>query len=127
MNWHAIVAPCIAAINPWIQATLQESTGYSTNADGKRVPVYAAPVNMQVQMQALQYNDIQQISSLNIQGVRQAMYLNGDWSGIVRANNQGGDIITLVTGEIWIVAMVLERWADTSGWVKVCCTKQDNS
>jgi hypothetical protein len=124
MNLHDIVAPCVAQVNPWINATLQKSTGYTTAPTGKRIPTYAAPVNIRVQMQALQYNDIQQISGLNIQGVRQAMYLDGDWSGVVRDTNQGGDIITLETGEVWLVAMVLERWTDTAGWVKVCATKQ---
>lgn len=125
MNLHNIVSGAVGQVNPPINATLQASTGYTTTADGTRIPTYAEPTNINVQMQALQYNDIQQISSLNIQGLRQAMYINGDWLGLIRADNKGGDIITLPDGSVWIVAMVLERWSVTAGWCKVCVTLQD--
>lgn len=125
MNLHAIVGNSIAQINPYVLGNYQQSSGYTTNDDGSRVPSYYPGVTVQIQMQALQYNDIMQISSLNVQGTRQAMYINGDWEGLVRVNQQGGDIITLPDNSIWLVVMVLERWSVTSGWCKVAVTRQD--
>ncbi len=91
------------------------------------MPAYAAPVSVQVQMQSLTYQDLQQLDGVNIQGERRAMYLNGDWNGLVREDQKGGDLITLPNGTIWLVAQVLENWCDLNGWVKLCVTRQNNS
>ncbi len=124
MNLHNVVGNYIAAINPWTTATIQVSNGYTTTSDGTRVPAYFAPVTVQVQMQSLTYNDLTQINGLNIQGERRAMYINGDWEGVVRPDGKGGDLITTSNGKIWLVAQVLENWAEKDGWVKVCVTRQ---
>jgi hypothetical protein len=127
MNLHNIVGPCVAAVNPWVTATYKQSTGYATNPDGTRAPSYATPVSIQVQMQALQYRDLMQLEGLNIQGVRQAMYINGNIEGVDRASQRGGDLITLPDNSVWLVALVLEDWYGTDGWTKVAVTKQDGS
>jgi hypothetical protein len=124
VNLHGIVGPIVAAVNPWVTASIQVSTGYTTSGDGSRVPGYAAPVPVQAQVQALQYNDIVQLDGLNIQGERRAMYLDGDWEGVVRQDGKGGDLITLPNGSIWLVALVLENWSTSAGWVKVAVTRQ---
>jgi hypothetical protein len=125
LNLHAIVGPIVAAVNPWVSATIQVSTGSTTDAAGKRGPSYAAPVPVQVQMQSLTYQDLVQISGMNIQGERRAMYVNGNWAGVVRPDGKGGDLITLEKdGSVWLVAQVLENWYGTDGWVKVCVTRQ---
>jgi hypothetical protein len=127
VNLNSIVGGCVAAVNPWVIATIQASAGYAAGPDGTQAPAYAAPVPIQAQVQSLQYNDIVQLDSLNIQGERRAMYLNGDWEGIVRADQKGGDLITLPDGSVWLVALVLENWSDTGGWVKVAVTMQNGS
>lgn len=127
MNLHAIVSPYVSPVNPPLLASIQPSTGYTTDANFKRVPVYGPAVNVYVDCQALQYNDIQMTAGLQIQGRRQAMYITGDYAGLVRAQEKGGDIITLPDGSVWLCAMVLERWSMTSGWVKICATLQDGS
>lgn len=127
MNLHNIVSGAIASVNPLITVTIQPSTGYATNADGLRTPTHGAPVTMQAQRQALQYNDIVQLDGLNIQGTRCKLYLNGNWEGIVRADQKGGDLITFPDGSVWLVALVAENWSDVDGWVSVICTKQDGS
>ncbi len=116
MNLHNIVSGVIASVNPWIQVTIQPSLGYTTNSDGSRVPSYGATVHMSGQLQSLTYSDLVQLNGLNIQGQRRALYLNGDWEGIVRSD-----------GSIWLVAQVLENWHNTAGWVKLCITLQNNS
>ena len=89
--------------------------------------VFSAPVVVFCQVQALQYNDLMQTSSLNIQGRRQAIYITGDYAGVVRADEQGGDLVTLPDGTVWLCALVLERWALSSGWVKIAITEQNSA
>lgn len=124
MNLSNIVGGYVAAVNPWVTATLTMSNGYATSADGTRVPAYLTPITVSAQVQSLTYNDLVQISGLNIQGERRAIYLDGDWEGVVRADNKGGDLITLQDGSNWLVAQVLENWSFQDGWVKVCVTRQ---
>lgn len=134
MNLHAIVAGAIGAVNPFIGATRRRSAGYSTNADGSRVPQWTnLPVSLQVQ--ALTYTDITKLDALNIQGARRAIYTNGSVFGLIRVGQKGGDLIvfapgTLPEGDIWLAAHVLETWNDGAGnpaFVKVAITLQDGS
>lgn len=125
MNLHNIVAGAVAAINPMLLATIQPSTGFTTDsASFKQVPSYGPPVNILAQVQPLQYKDLLQTNSLTIQGRRVAMYITGDYAANVRAGEKGGDLVSLPDGSKWLVAMELERWSPTSGWVKVACTLQ---
>lgn len=124
MNLHNMVAGAVSIVNPIITGSIQRSTGYTTSGSGKRTPTYAAAVPVQIQMQALQYNDLIQLDGLNIQGERHAMYLNGNWDGVVREDGTGGDLITLPNGTVWLVVLVLENWADLDGWTKVAVTRQ---
>jgi hypothetical protein len=121
MNLHHIASHAISAVNEFVTAAIQVSTGYTTAGDGSRTPTYAPAVLVPVQIQALQYNDILQLNGLNIQGTRRAMYINGDYEGLVRSFQKGGDIIFLPDGTVWLVAIVLEHWPD---WVKIAVTLQ---
>jgi hypothetical protein len=127
MNLHGLVQGVIGAVNPNIPAQVFASTGYTTGADGKRVPTYAAPVTIQIQVQALTYTDLVKLDGLNIQGERRAVYLNGDWNGAVRVDQQGGDLLKFPDhpgGPVrtWLAAMILENWPD---WTKIACTLQN--
>jgi hypothetical protein len=124
MDLHSIVAPVVAAINPLVSGQWLQSTGFDTNASGKRAPGYAAPVPVNIQVQALSWKDLQQINGLNIQGVRLAMYIDANVTGVNRVNGTGGDLITLPDGTIWLVAIVLENWNETAGWTKAGMTQQ---
>jgi len=127
MNLHGIVAPYVASVNPFLLCSLQASNGYTILPDGSQVPGYADPVAIEVQCQALTYNDLMQISGMNIQGKRQAMYIVGDWNGLVRSESKGGDLITTPDGQVWLCAMVLENWSMSSGWTKICATLQNGA
>lgn len=126
MNLHGIVAPLIGVVNPHIALSIQVSTGSTDTDDGKQTPTYAAPVTVLGQVQALQYRDIVQMDALNLQGTRRAIYINGRVDGLVRSENKGGDLITIVGGVnagVWLVALVAEAWPD---WTKALCTLQDD-
>lgn len=124
MNLHSIVGPIVAAVNPWVIASYQRSTGSTTSADGTRVPTYANPVNVQVQMQASTYKDLAQMQGLNQNGEKRSMYISARWEGVSRPESRGGDLITLPCGTVWLVVQVLENWHQTDGWAKVGVTKQ---
>lgn len=128
MNLHALVAPAIATVNPFVTATVRRATGATTAPDGQRTPTYT-DWSALVQVQALTFQDIRQLDYLNIQGVRRAIYLTGNVMGAVRVDNRGGDLIvfptgTLPEGDIWLAAQVLEAWPD---WVKVAITLQNGA
>ena len=120
MNLHAIVSGAIAEVNPQQDATFCASAGYTTTADGTQVPAYASPVVVQAQVQALSYGDLKQLDGLNQTGDAKAIYLNGNWSGVLRPDSKGGDLIT-IAGQNWLVTQVLESWPD---WTKLVAVRQ---
>jgi len=120
MNLHGIVSGVIGTVNPFVPVTLQQSTGYTTAPDGGRTPTYSASP-LTVQVQALTAKEIQHLDGLNIQGVLRKAYLNGDWRGVYRATNQGGDLMQFAAvagvpaslqGTTWKVVQVFETWPD---------------
>lgn len=125
---HGIVAPIIAVVNPFVPATVRQSTGFTTAPDGSTTPTYIE-FAISAQVQALTYTDIAHTNGLNIEGVRRAMYLTGNVMALVRARQRGGDLIifpagTLPEGDTWLAALILEQWPE---WVKVCLTLQTDS
>lgn len=129
MNLHGIVSGAIGVVNPFVQVSLQRSTGYTTAADGNRTSSYATPVTISVQVQAMTYSDLRQLDSLNIQGTRRAIYVGQEVEAIVRERNWGGDILTfpdgtLPEGNVWLAVHVLEAWPD---WRKIALTLQNGA
>jgi hypothetical protein len=132
MNLQQFTAGIIAAINPMVPCSLQISDGTTTATDFSRAPKYKPAITVQAQVQSLQFRDIMQLEGLNLQGTRKAIYLQGDVSGLVRATNKGGDLITMPDGTIWLVAVVLESWLQNTGnvepgWCKVACVMQNGA
>lgn len=118
MNLHSIVRGAINAVNPDIQATLLRSTGYTTDAAGKQVPTFTT-LTGKIQVQAVGAKDLEHTDYLNIQGVMRSVYLLGNWAGLVRADQKGGDILQFPQvpgGEVqdWRVINVPETWPDWS-------------
>jgi hypothetical protein len=124
MNLHALAGPVVALVNPPVTAQYLKSTGSVTADDGKRTPSFAAPVDLQAQVQPLTGDDLKQMSGVNLQGERRAMYLTGDVKAIARPDGRGADLLTLLDGSAWLVCVSLEDWNLTAGWVKVGCVRQ---
>ena len=120
MNLHGLASSCIGAVNPSVQATIRTSTGSTPNPDGTLTPTYATATGL-VNVQPLSGRDLQHLSGLNIQGVTRKAYIRGAINGLVRASNQGGDLLTLPDGTIWLVTTVFETWPD---WSAVGLTQQ---
>jgi hypothetical protein len=122
MNLHAIVANLIGMVNPMQTATIKRSIGYTTDDSGRQVPTYAPLTQISCQIQSLQYNDLAQISGLNIQGVKRKIYVNGHLDTVIRPRREGGDLIVLENGETYLIVQVLEYWPDWSSLVIVLQT-----
>ncbi|MDN7913683.1 hypothetical protein [Burkholderia cepacia] len=121
MNLHGLVSGVIGTVNPFVPATLQQSAGtYDTAPDGSRTPHYNTSPQT-VQVQALSAREIAHLDGLNITGVLRKVYLNGDWRGVYRPGNQGGDrfkfaaaapVPVSLQGTTWLVVQVFETWPD---------------
>jgi hypothetical protein len=125
MNLNAFVGNAIAAVNPKTPAQYQRSTGSVTADSGKRAPQYDDAESVCVQVQALGYKDLLQVQGLNLNGESRAIYVSGDWRGVSRADQRGGDRITLDDGTVWMVVHVLENFFSTAGWAKVAAVLQN--
>lgn len=121
MNLRGFANGVISAINPNSAAQLSASAGYTTSPSGKRTPAWAEPVPVNVQVQALSAPQIAHLDSLNIQGVLRNARLDGNWLGVYRPGDKGGDMFTFGTtpdvradlrGTTWLVVQVLETWPD---------------
>lgn len=128
MNLNSLANGVTSAVNANTPAVLQLSAGRTINPDGTQTPKYAQPsIPVFAQVQELSTKDLHQIEGLNLAGTKVSIYLNGQVQGVVRAQNKGGDLITVSTGPragVYLVAAVLEQFAD---WVKVAATLQNGS
>ena len=118
MNLHSIVRGAITSINPDISATLLRSNGYVTDASGKQNPAYLTFAG-NIQIQGVNSRDLEHTDYLNIQGTLRTVYLLGNWAGVVRADQKGGDIMKFAqmpgaAVQDWRVVTVKETWPNWS-------------
>lgn len=128
MNLHGTVRGAITSVNPDIVAGYQRSTGAASNADYSQTPTYETSIPVRIQHQALDGGDLKHADALGLQGVLRTVYMYGNTQGVVRAGQQGGDILTfplVPNGPLltWLVVDVGETWPD---WcrVTVCLQQQ---
>lgn len=128
MNLHSLVRGAVNLVTPDVSATMKRSTGYTTDASGKRVPAYQTIANVMVQVQGSKDAPVlAQINALNLQGVLNVVYLPGNWQGVVRGDKQGGDHLQFPLtpgGEVkdWLIVHILESWPD---WTLVIAQLQN--
>ena len=131
MNLNALVAPAVGLVNPRQAVTVYLSTGPSaTAADGSRTGTYAEPFQTTAQVQPISTGDLRKLEGLNIQGVTEKIYLNGQLRGLQRINALGGDLIILPDGTTYLVMAVLEAWRFVSagnGWCSVAVVMQNDA
>jgi len=121
LNLSGIAAGYAGAINAATICTIKQSLGYTTSPDGTQVPAYQYFPGISCQIQPISSTDLRKLDALNLQGIFQAAYINGNWSGIDRDAIKGGDLILEPNGTTWLVSTVLEAWSD---WTKAAVTKQ---
>lgn len=96
----------VSAINPYTEALVYRSRGSTQQADYSRVPEYEDPVPVRVQKQAVTQADLRHLDNLNQQGVFATLYTDGNWCGLNRTRQQGGDKF-VIGDETWLVVEVL--------------------
>lgn len=119
MNLHQIVRGAITTVNPDVPGVLKVNSGFTTAPGGKRVQSYT-DVDVMAQMQELSSTDLKQVDAINVQGILQSVYLNGNFNGVNRPDQKGGDIL-VVNGQQWLVVKVPELWSD---WCRVIVNLQ---
>ena len=124
MNLHGIVTGYISVVNPTQFYVYRQSTGYVTDANFTQQPQYAPGVTVQCQVQPRSVAGLHAIGGVNLTGVSQKMYLNGDQEGIVRSMVRGGDLFTDPTGAVWLVTNTVENWPD---WTGIIVTLQNGA
>jgi hypothetical protein len=120
LSVFGIANRAISVINPHRRAKLRRAAGYTIAADGTQIPRYDEIGDLLVNVQSLSTTDLMKADGLNLQGNKNSVYLQGNWNGIIRADQTGGDILIL-DGYEWLVALVLESWPE---WTKVLVTQQ---
>lgn len=129
LNLHEVVRGAITAVVPDVTASYQQSTGYTTNADGSRTPIYTAALPVPIQVQPLSKQDLQHVDFLNLQGVFRVVYGFNNAQGVNRPSQMGGDLFTFAqipggVPQVWKVTDVPETWG--VGWYRVIvCLQTD--
>lgn len=126
MNLRGIANGITQAINPNIQAILQQNTGYTTNDAGERVSSFVKK-SVVVQLQTLSSQDLQLFDGLAQQGELIYAYVSTQFYGLQREQATGADKLVFARwGESepreWLVKQVVESWAD---WCKVLLWRQN--
>lgn len=111
----------VSVVNTPVLVNVKRSLGYTTASDGTRTPIYNIVVGVKADVQPLTNQDLNQIDGLNMGGEKTAMYLSGKLLGVLRAGQNGGDVIEFQDGKKYLVVLVLEQWAN---WVKVAAVRQ---
>lgn len=119
---HGIVSDAIGAINPFISAVLRENTGFTVAADGSRSPTFN-DYTAQIQVQAQTEDQLAFSMNQGFQGVLRSVYLDGNWTGIVKADQTGNDELYF-NGYRWMIYHVIEIWPD---WCHVLVAQQTKS
>lgn len=125
MNLHAIVRGAINTVNPDYVGTWRKSNGFTQDPTGRPIPAYIDTAGVSMQSQALSGKDLLHEAFQSMQGIKRAVYLFGNVTGVVRPDAQGGDLLLFpeVRGgpnRTWLVVQVLETWGpDTTGWCRV--------
>ena len=120
MNLHGVVKSAIGVVNPFIPAILAHNAGYVTQPDLSRVAAYEY-FTARIQVQAVTEDQLTFNTNQGFQGVLRSVYLDGDWSGIIKADQKGNDLLTF-GGYDWMITQVLETWSD---WSHVIVAQQN--
>lgn len=128
INLRGIANSAIQQINPNQLIKISAPNGYTVDPDTLlQMPAYTQ-LTAQGNVQALTSDDLDQMSGLNIEGTLRAVYLYGNWGGVLRPDGQPNTILSFVTNESgttkerdWNVFQVLEMWQT---WCKVAVVLQ---
>lgn len=128
INLRGIANSAIQSINPNQSIDVSVPDGYIINPDTLlQEPKYILET-VQGNVQSLSSDDLKQMDGLNIEGTLRAVYVYGNYGGVLRPDGQPNSILRFVTNESgvtkardWNVYKVLEAWPM---WCKVAVVLQ---
>lgn len=128
MNFHGAVKSLIGGANPPTFIAWLQSDGFTTTPDYRQVPAYKGAQTIQAQIQSMSADELKKVEGMNIQGVKRALYIEGQAAGVIRCDAKGGDLFQFPEirngpNKTWLAVLALETWPD---WVKVVVTLQDD-
>lgn len=127
MNLRGIANAAIQGVNPNITASLKYPDGYTIDlTTRKQIPNYTIATG-QINVQALDGDDLKQIAGLNMQGSLRAVYLYNELAGLVRPDQlPNAEMIFSHGGQsgTWGIFKVLETWQN---WRKVAVVYQEKA
>lgn len=128
INLRGIANAAIQGINPNIKIRVQSPNGFTTDEYYNQVPKYIEET-LQGNVQAMSSDDLKHIDGLNLEGTLRAVYLYGNYNGVMRVGQQPSTKLFFTTNESgvtrereWNVFKMLEAW---QGWCKVAVVLQE--
>ena len=101
----------IQIINPDLDVSYLQSTGYTTGAGRKQVPTYASPVTFSGQLQRMTQKEVDKSGVVAVGGEYWKLFIPLESvSSVVRPTSQGGDVF-MINGQKWYVYGILGKWA----------------
>jgi len=123
INLLALTRSAIAAVNPDQPVVILACVGQDVDGVYDPEPVYLPAVMVPAQSQPVPDKTLQLLVQQRDNSIWHDFYLSGNWSGLVRAQEKGGDLLYW-NGFEWLVDQVLEAWNPTAGWTKIRCIQQ---
>ena len=123
MNLNQLVRSAISVVNPDVTVTILQSDGFIEDEAGNQIPQYLPPVSTTAQIQPINSEERQVAERLNQSRIYRNAYLNGNWTGLQRSTESGGDLIYW-DGFEWWIDDVPEAWNPTAGWTCVRIIQQ---
>lgn len=125
MNLHNIVRRAINSVNPDQPVIVRLCTGQNHKPGGIKEAVYS-DIPAIAQIQPVPSNEIQFIDNYVSSSEYRNFYLNGDFSGLSRRSETGGDLI-IWRGKTYFIDSEPEPWSATVGWTKVRGVRELNN
>ena len=123
MNLHSIVRGAICAVNPDVTVIIRRSNGFIEDEAGQQIPQYLPTVSVTAQIQPINSEERRSVERLNQSRIYRNAYLDGDWTGLKRSTEQGGDLVYW-DGYEWWIDDVPEAWDPTAGWTCIRIVQQ---
>lgn len=121
INLHNLVRGVITMVHDDQKVTVYINRGYQHFAGGIVKPIWEE-VEAIAQVQPVSSNEIKFIDNYVESSTYRTFYLNGDFTGLNRRTETGGDKIWW-NGHFWYVASNPEPW-EIAGWTCLHCVQQ---
>jgi len=123
INVRGIVRSGVNSINPDTPVVILQSSGFTVLPGGIQAPGYLPAVSAIAQVQPIPSEELKHIANFNSSSVYYDLYIDGDWHGLNRADEKGGDLIYF-DGFEWLVISRPEAFSLSSNWTKVRVVQQ---